>query len=258
MPQPPKDSSPQHQEPRAPSFVPDGLITRPSLAMLVRELRWVKELVQHLSTSPAGLHGGLPQGDRRPILVIPGFLCSDLSTWALRRFLRRSGYRVYRWRQGTNWGQRPGVRVRLLRRLHEIKQKTGEPVTLIGWSLGGVYARELACIRPDFVREVITLGTPWNGSPALTSVWQLYQRFNRASIAAGGKVEVECPPTSVPCTSIFSKDDGIVPWQMSQPRRGHPGKRHEVHGSHIGLIANNEVMRVMRRHLSDGDRVRAA
>lgn len=237
-----------------PTLVPDGLVTRPTLSMLARELRWVRELVEHLSTPAKGLYGDVPPGDLRPILVIPGFLCSDLSTWPLRRFLRRAGYRVFRWRQGTNWGQRPGVRVRLLHRLHEIHQKTGEPVTLIGWSLGGVYARELACIRPDFVREVITLGTPWNGNPSLTSVWHFYQWLNRSSIAQGGAVTVECPPTSVPCTTIFSQSDGIVPWQMSLPKRGLQGKRHEVHGSHIGLVASNEVMRVVRQHLRDGTR----
>lgn len=224
-------------------------IRSPSWWMLVSEIRWLSELLDCLSTSHDRTSGGL-YGDGRPVLVIPGFLCSDLATLALRRFLRRAGYRTYRWKQGVNLGQRPGVRTRLLHRLNRIAKTTGQPVTLVGWSLGGVYARELACIRPDLVREVITLGSPWQGDPQVTSVWRAYEWLNRRHIANGAHTNVDCPPLSVPCLSIYSKGDGIVPWAMCLPRRGLQGRSEEVVGSHIGLIANRAVMTLIGRHLS--------
>lgn len=236
------------RKPKAPGVAPTGIVA-PSFWKLAAELRWLQELIGHLATSGLRQVKSEAAGDGRPVLVIPGFLCSDVSTWPLRRYLRGAGYRSYRWKQGVNWGQRPGVRTRLLHRIGEIHRATGKPVTLIGWSLGGVYARELACIRPDLIREVITLGSPWHGNPRVTSVWGAYEWLNRKHIANGAHPVVDGPEPTVPCTSIYSRGDGIVPWEMSRPRRGLRGKSLEVEGSHIGLVFNNQVMGLVRAHL---------
>ncbi|PPE74631.1 alpha/beta hydrolase [Solimonas fluminis] len=225
-------------------------IARPTLLATLGETRCIAELSRYLALSERRLVADAPRGDGRPILVIPGFLCSDLSTWALRRFLRKVGYRSFSWKQGVNWGPKPGVRTRLLHRVHELRDRCGEPVTIIGWSLGGFYARELACIRPDLIREIITLGSPLHGTPQSTAVWNAFLWLNRKHLPQLAWGDLQFPlPYEVPCLSIFSKGDGIVPWQFCVPRRGHCGDRLEVKGSHIGLVANSEVMRLLGQHL---------
>ncbi len=228
-------------------------VAAPRLLTTLYETRCIAELSRYLAFSERRLVAHAPPGDGRPILVIPGFLCSDLSTSMLRRFLRRIGYRAYGWKQGINWGPKPGVRTRLLHRVHQLQERWGQPVTIIGWSLGGFYARELACIRPDLIREVITLGSPLHGTPQSTAVWNAFLWLNRRHMPQLGRGELQFPlPQGVPCLSIFSKGDGIVPWQYCVPARGHWGRKQEVSGSHIGLVANPEVMRILGQHLSQG------
>jgi pimeloyl-ACP methyl ester carboxylesterase len=225
-------------------------LVAPTWRRTLSEARWVAELARYLAYSGKAVAADSPPGDRRPILVIPGFLCSDLSTWPLRRFLRRIGYRSFSWKQGVNWGPRAGVRVRLLRRLQELRARCGEPVTIIGWSLGGIYARELACVRPDLVREVITLGSPVQGRPEMTAVWGMFRWLNRRHLTPWEMASFEFPhPADTPCLSIFTEQDGIVPWQLCVPQRGRAGKHLSVPGTHVGLVANTEVMRILGSHL---------
>lgn len=221
----------------------------PSLRDLLREVRFVGEACRYLLRAERRLLKTATQGDLRPILVLPGFLCNDTATWALRRYLRNIGYRVYSWRQGINWGQHPDSREALVERLKTVHARCGAKVTIIGWSLGGVYARELASLHPELVEEVITLGTPWHGSPQSTAVWRAYALINRKTLASNGDVNVEFESETVPCTSIYTKGDGIVPWQMSIPKAAVRYKSHEVCGSHIGLVANAEVMQILTEHL---------
>lgn len=191
----------------------------------------------------------LTPGDGRPIMVIPAFLCSDVQTWALRRFLRKLGYTTFAWKQGVNWGPQPGVRTRLLHRINQIKELYEEPVTLVGWSLGGYYAREVASVRPDLVREVITLGSPLHGKPTSTAVWRVFRWINQKYMPKLREDEFAFPRPVVPCLSIYTKADGIVPWEYCVPRRGHAGDCIEVQGTHIGLISNPMVMRLLAQHL---------
>lgn len=221
-----------------------------TLSRSANEVRCVGEVLSYLSLSEEELSSSLPRGDGRPILVIPGFLCGDASTRMLRGFLRRLGYTVFGWRQGINWGPKAGVRTRLLHRVHEIHDTYEQPVTIIGWSLGGFYAREVACVRPDLVREVITLGSPIHGNPATTAVWHAFKLINRSNMPQLKWGEFDFPqPEGVPCLAVFSKSDGIVPWQYCIPQRGRLGESIRVRGSHIGLVANPEVMRILGAHL---------
>ena len=150
-----------------------------------------------------------PRGpvDGPPALVIPGFLATDRTTMALRKALARAGWRVHGWEMGWNIGVRADTIERLKPRLEQIGK--GEKVLLVGWSLGGLFARELARAAPDKVRAVVTLGSPFSGDPHQNNVWKLYE------LVAGHSVDeppipriTDKPP--VPTLAIWSRKDGIV------------------------------------------------
>lgn len=141
------------------------------------------------------------------MLVIPGWVASDRTTRGLRQAFAEAGWRVHGWDMGFNRGARPDTVERLRRRLEEVGGS--QPVLVVGWSLGGVYARELARAAPDQVRAVVTLGSPFSGDPHQNNVWRLYERI------AGHKVDeppipriTEKPP--VPHLAIWSQRDGII------------------------------------------------
>ena len=121
----------------------------------------------------------LPAGDGHPVLVFPGLAASDISTAPMRAFLRTRGYAAYGWDLGRNRGLRPGLRNRNMLRLKEIRERHGRKVSLIGWSLGGIFAREVAKEVPDDVRLVITLGSPFKGHPKATRAWRRYEQLGR-------------------------------------------------------------------------------
>ena len=140
-----------------------GSLKPPSNLLLLAEGRAFAEAAAGVLARPFLRRA--PTGDGHPVLVLPGFLASDGSTVPLRRFLRDRGLLPYGWRQGRNLGPRPGVEERIFDRLQELRQRHGRKVSIVGWSLGGIYARELACRAPDDVRQVITLGSPFAGDP---------------------------------------------------------------------------------------------
>lgn len=182
--------------------------------------------------------GLLPAGDGQPVLVLPGLAATDLSTAPMRAFLRNRGYAAYGWDLGRNLGLRPGLTARKLKRLQEIRERHGRKVSLIGWSLGGIFAREVAKARPDDVRQVITLGSPFKGHPKATRAWRLYEflaghKVDEARLGANLNI---APP--VPTTAIFSRSDGIVAWQCCMEKDGPQTESIEVCASHCGLGAN--------------------
>ncbi|HEX7930593.1 MAG TPA: alpha/beta hydrolase [Sphingomicrobium sp.] len=154
-----------------------------------------------------GLRGPRGPRDGQPVLVIPGFLCSDGTTLTLRKRLARHGYRVHGWKQGWNLGAKENT----LDRLHERVESLGHQrkIVIVGWSLGGLFAREYARSYPDRVRAVITLGSPFSGDPHQNTVWPLYERV------AGHRVDrppiprnTEKPP--VPQLALWSRRDGLI------------------------------------------------
>jgi predicted alpha/beta hydrolase family esterase len=150
-----------------------------------------------------------PRGplDGQPVLVIPGFLCGDQTTFALRRELARHGFRVHGWKQGWNFGAREDTLARLQKRIESLGHR--RKIVIVGWSLGGLFAREYARYFPDQVRAVITLGSPFSGDPHQNTVWPLYERV------AGHRVDepplpriTEKPP--VPHLALWSRRDGLI------------------------------------------------
>jgi predicted alpha/beta hydrolase family esterase len=196
----------------------------------------------------------LPVGDGHPVVVYPGLGGGAYTTSHLRRFLKDSGFTAHDWEGGVNTGPAGALddwlgsleeRVQALHRLHDRK------VSLIGWSLGGVYAREIAKRCPDSVRQVITLATPFNSLGGGNHAGTLYKLLNRDTSQLAPEVEArlrECPP--VPTTSIYSKTDGIVAWRGCIEKKTARSESVEVAASHLGMVSHPEVMRIVANRLA--------
>lgn len=199
-----------------------------------------------------------PRGDGHPVLVLPGFTASDVSTGILRRYLNSLGYDTYAWELGRNLGPKAIGREgeRLVERLKTIHEATGQKVTLIGWSLGGVMARQLSRRAPDAVRQVISLGSPFTGDPKATTVWRLYEWLSGQKMSdADTKHQLaesrEAPP--VPSTAIYSKEDGVVAWQNCVEPACATTDNIQVYGSHCGLGVNAAVLYAVADRLAQPD-----
>jgi pimeloyl-ACP methyl ester carboxylesterase len=226
----------------------------PSAWLLALELRAFWEFGALLPAWP--LLARAPKGDGHAVLVFPGLSANDASTLPLRHYLQSIGYKPWGWEQGFNFGPRAGVIEEARNKLVRTFESTGRKVSLVGWSLGGVYARELAKELPQMVRCVITLGTPFAGSHKATNAWRIYQ------LASGRSIEREAenydlpaaPP--VPTTSIYSRSDGVVAWQASvqAPSKGNPATENiEVLASHIGLGVNPSAWWAVADRLAQPD-----
>ena len=225
------------RSPAASSAVHDG--PPPSALLLALELRAFWEFGALLPAWPVLARA--PQGDGHAVMVFPGLSANDVSTLPLRSYVRSRGYSALGWEQGFNFGPRAGVLDQIRQRLVRTFESTGRKVSLLGWSLGGVYARELAKDLPHMVRGVITLGTPFGGSHRSTNAWRLYELASGRSIAReADNYDLPAAPP-VPTTSIFSRSDGIVAWKGSiqAPSAHNPHTENiEVLASHVGLGLN--------------------
>jgi pimeloyl-ACP methyl ester carboxylesterase len=208
----------------------------PSRELLMLEFRALWELGAFFASYPMLRFG--PRGDGHPVLVLPGLGASDASTRALRTLLADRGYSAHGWGLGANHGARPGVEDRLHQRLAELAEIHGRKVSLVGWSLGGIMARETARRAPHRVRCVITLGSPFAGEPEASHAWPLYQRLSGRSAENREYRECMRRPPPVPATAIYSRSDGIVAWQGCLEQDGPMSENIEVDGSHCGLGHN--------------------
>lgn len=224
-------------------YVPLHDVAPPHLGLLALEIRAFWEFS---AVVPAWLAlKNAPQADAKAdgnhVIVFPGLSAGDLSTVPLRKYLDSLGYATQGWNQGLNLGPRSGVLETARQQITHTFKQSGRKVSLIGWSLGGIYARELAKMMPEMVHCVITLGTPFAGSPKSTNAWRLYE------FASGRKTDIEranfdlpAAPT-VPTTSIFSRTDGVVAWQGSiqAVSSSNPKTENiEVCASHVGMGLN--------------------
>jgi fermentation-respiration switch protein FrsA (DUF1100 family) len=196
-----------------------------------------------------------PVGDGHHVLVVPGFATNDHATLLLRSFLISRGYRVHAWDLGYNLDHRTVGKggVKLLDRIAAIHRASGGRVSLVGWSLGGTLAREAARLVPDHVRQVVTLGSPFTGDPSANAVRRVYEWLTGNSVSSPEALERfagGCAPLPVPSTSVFSRSDGIAPWQNCHARTDELTENVEVLASHFGMIANPAVFHLVADRLA--------
>jgi pimeloyl-ACP methyl ester carboxylesterase len=208
----------------------------PGAFLVALESRAPFELGATLATWP--LLKTAPSGDGHAVIVFPGLGAGDFSTVPLRNFLSTQGYDTYGWDLGFNFGPRDGVLKKSVERVMEIHETTGRTVSLIGWSLGGLYAREFAKALPKHVRSVITLGTPFAGDPKATNAWRFYEFVSGHKLDDKKMLAHLKEAPRVPTTSIFSRTDGVVAWPLSLQRESKTAENIEVVASHIGLGMN--------------------
>ena len=191
-----------------------------------------------------------PRGplDGQPVLVLPGFLCSDQTTFVLRSALAGAGFRVHGWKQGWNLGAKADTLERIRQRVESLSHD--RPLVLVGWSLGGIYAREFARYYPDKVKAVVTLGSPFSGDARQNNVWRLYERV------AGHKVDepplpriLDKPP--VPHLALWSRRDGLI---APRAARGLPNERddaRELDCHHMAFGVSKRAARDVVRETTD-------
>jgi pimeloyl-ACP methyl ester carboxylesterase len=214
---------------------------RPTFWQSLAECR---ALLEVMSLGPARpLLRRAPSGEGQPVMVFPGFFAADRSTATLRRYLDSKGFSTYAWEEGRNPGISDALYRRLEDRLLQVEEEHGRKVSLVGWSLGGIYARLLAHRNVDSVRQVITLGSPFslNEYGAVNdSVARLYQRMNPGQsedpMLEHSDLWRRAPP--VPSTAIYSQGDGVAHWSYCVDEEDELTENLRIPGSHLGMTHN--------------------
>lgn len=193
----------------------------------------------------------MPRGQGAPALVLPGFGAGDTSTVLLRAYLELLRYRVRGWGLGVNRGNVTRLIPRVVEIVERMADDGSQSVRLVGWSLGGVLAREAARERPAAVARVVTLGTPVVGGPKYTAVAGLYEERGYDLDALEVEVaERERVPINVPVTAIYSRRDRVVSWQACIDRSNPDVEHVEVRSTHLGLGVDPEVFRIVADRLA--------
>ncbi|MEO0451461.1 MAG: alpha/beta hydrolase [Pseudomonadota bacterium] len=218
---------------------------RPSLLSNLRELGTPLEFLKFPLKAPDLMTA--PRGDGRKIVLLPGFTSPEMAMLPLATYLRFLGYDASTWGLGVNGGDVDGLTEQFGARVREMVEKFSQPVTLIGWSLGGVIARETARLNSEAVREIITMGTPLIGGPKYTAVGQLYALREGLDM---DEFELDVHERnsvglSQPLTVIYSKSDGVVGWQAAQDVYNPQARHIEVRSTHMALGANAKVWRII-------------
>ena len=217
-----------------------------SAASLAREMMALTQA----TLSPPPFPEDAVRGDGQPVIVIPGFLAPDMSAARLREFLTRQNFMPYSWTAGLNLGPMRHVMRELERQVIEIAGKTGRQVSLVGVSLGGTTARQVAKRCPYAIARVITLVSPIHPpiatplaplAQAAALLWDAEEVRDLASIAQ---------PPPVPVTAIVSRDDGIIDWRASIPAASDMVEVVEISGSHMAICSNPEVQRIVADRLA--------
>jgi hypothetical protein len=177
-------------------------------------------------------------GGGRPVIVIPGFMVHDVISIRLRRTLTAAGYDARGWGMGLNRGLRSDTMEALVSLLEEVHAVTGRKVALVGWSLGGLFAREVAKLRPHLVERVLTLASPFSGDPRANNVWRVYERIAGHPVDAPPIVVrlAEKPP--VPTIALWTRADGLVSPHCARGLDGERDVEVEVECTHLDIISN--------------------
>ena len=216
--------------------------------MLLALLEAPRAITEASTLLPArSLLKNLPEGDGHAVMTLPGFLASDRSTRVLRRYIAEWGYDARRWEQGRNLGLSRQLDIeRLLdERLHDLFERSGDKISLVGWSLGGLFAIEMARRNPQYVRSVIALGSPI-GNPKATNAWWLHQTLSGIDIddeAIQQRVQtLRDPLPEVPVTAIYSNSDAIVSSDIARLPPADNVENIGIRTSHLGMGFNPVVL----------------
>ena len=196
----------------------------------------------------------LPRGDGHPVVIFPGLAADHHSIRPLKDFCEELGYAAYDWGRGFNTGPQGDLDAWLEELARHVLELTGshdEPVSLVGWSLGGIYAREVAKKLSGHMRQVITIGTPFAGSAEQTHASCVYRLLSgqEPTLPAATMARLRTAPDA-PTTSIFSRSDGVVAWQACiQDGDADHAENIEVDGSHCGLGWNSQVLSIIADRL---------
>ena len=201
---------------------------------------------------------GIPRSNGEPVLVLPGFLTNDVSTRVLRRTLKGLGYTVYGWDLGLNLGPRRHILFAMESLIEDIAfQHKGHKLALVGQSLGGVYARVLAHKYPDLIRQVVTLGSPYRVEGAektwLTPIFKTLMG-NQLEEAMSHMTDMVESRLDMPTTSIYSKLDGVVPWQACIETPDAISENVEVYAAHCGMGIHSPTIRVVADRLGQDEK----
>ncbi len=221
----------------------------PPIPLLMREVfvlaDWVRGKAWLRSLPPQV--GG--QGDGQPVLILPGFLVDDDRLRLMRMALNRHGFRAHRWKLGRNTGATADILDRLDQRINHLLEKNGQPIALVGWSLGGVFAREYAKRHPEKVRAVVTLGSPISGDPRANNAWRIYEWVAGHPVHAPPVDLHPAPRPPVPTYALWSPNDGVVAASAAQ---GLPHERDmalALSCGHMGFICAPEAISAVIRCL---------
>ncbi len=238
------------RKPRSPARhdVHLGDLRAPNLLLMMLEGRAAWEYAALIAATPWLRQ--LPPGDGHPVIVFPGLGANDVTTLPMRRFLDDLGYVTHPWGQGFNFGPRHGVLEKCHADIRALFKHHARHVSLIGWSLGGLYARELAKELPEHVRCVLTMGTPFTGHPRATNAWRFFEFVSGQTVSDPNLIAQLKKTPPVPTTSIYSRSDGIVSWRCSVEQPGPMTENIELHSSHCGLGLNPLAMYVVADRLA--------
>lgn len=218
----------------------------PTVADGLKELRTGWDMMRLAARTPELLRS--PRGDGRAVMVVPGFRANDTSLLPLRRFLTQRGHDARPWGLGTNTGDLDALLEQTQESVLRLAEETGRAVNIVGWSLGGVYARETARDQPDTVHRIATLGTPLLG-PRYTLGHTAYPEAELQRIEAMID-ERHQRLIDVPVKTIYSCNDGIVDWRTCLDRHTPGAVNVEVSSSHIGMGLDPTVWMHLARWLA--------
>ena len=232
----------------------------PRLSLLLRELPSIPAVLASRLRRARKVDLGLGEGGKLPpVMVLPGLLSSDSTTSFLRRTLEVNGFATYGAKLGFVTGITPEKLAQAEARLAQIFAQHGEKVVLVGWSLGGVFGRVLAQRHPQYVKMVVTLGTPFSGDRHANNAWRVYNALNDHTVDAPSLPDDPSSKPPVHTVAVWSAADGVIAPECA---RGHPVERdteHELSANHIGLgcrrAAVEEIAGIVARELAHIDAV---
>lgn len=224
-----------------------GAVERPAISHLLRNASMPLDLGR--TRAQAASLAAQIRGDGRQLLLLPGLLASEHRMEPMRAILEAAGYRAHGWGMGRNFGPRADTLEQIDRRVDEIRRSSGGPVTLIGWSLGGLFAREYAKFARAKIGGVVTMGTPFSGDPRANHAWRIYQLVSGFPVDRPPFICRREEKPFVPTTALWSRRDGVIMPDCARGRSGERDHAIEVDCTHMGFAVAPEGILAVGRAL---------